>query len=259
MKYRYTYVVQYQDVDIDRRLRLHTLENYLLNVAGQVADELGFGIPNLLPMGCTWIITRLNLEMRFLPTHGDTMVIETWIEQHIHTLSVRDYRIYLQQKDGTEMLLGCAKSVWAILDLEKREIANIFHLPMFDNVVDGEVLNIARPMRLLPIDVDAARQNPETLAADTVEHTIQYSDVDYNRHCNSCRYLEWMLNACTWHKTQSPLRLDINYVKELHLGQQMFTRFVQTSNHLQFQQLDAEGHTSCTAQISHIPNLSTDC
>ena len=45
MKYRYNYIIPYQDVDASRRLRLYTMENYLLNVAGRVADEMGFGIP----------------------------------------------------------------------------------------------------------------------------------------------------------------------------------------------------------------------
>ena len=38
MKYRHNYIVQYQDIDDTRRLRLHTMENRLLIVAGKVAD-----------------------------------------------------------------------------------------------------------------------------------------------------------------------------------------------------------------------------
>ena len=57
MKYRYNYIVQYQDIDDTRRLRLHTLENRLLIVAGKVADEMGIGIPFLMQYNCTWIIT----------------------------------------------------------------------------------------------------------------------------------------------------------------------------------------------------------
>ena len=70
MKYRHSYVVQYQDIDDTRRLRLHTMENRLLIVAGKVADEIGIGIPYLMQHNCTWIITHLNLEMLYLPTHG---------------------------------------------------------------------------------------------------------------------------------------------------------------------------------------------
>lgn len=256
MKYQYTYTIQYQDVDATRCLRLHTLENYLLNVAGRVADELGFGIPDLLPMGYTWIITRLNLEMRYLPRHGEILTIETWIEQDAHMLSVRDFRLYIRQSDGTDVLLGCAKSVWAVLDLEKREIVNVFGLPMFDGAVDGEILPLPKPARLLPIHPDEAGALSDTIATGCVPHVIQYSDVDYNRHCNSCRYLEWMLNACTWTDTQEPFRLDINYVKELHLGEQMYTLFVRKAQSVQYQQIDDNGASCCTALLSQIDDIT---
>ncbi len=254
MKYRYSYTVQYQDVDTTRRIRLHTLENYLLNVAGRVADELGFGIPALLPMGYTWIITRLSLEMLYLPRHGEVLVFETWIERNAHLLSVRDYTIYVQDSTGEEKLLGKAKSVWAILDLDKREIVNIFDLPMFAGKVDGETLNMAKPQRLLPITVGTNSSN--VLGGGVLDHTIMYSDVDYNMHCNSCRYLEWMLNTCPWEDGEHPLRLDINYTKELHLGECMHTQYMRKEFSTQYQQIDDLGHTCCTAQISKIDNLS---
>ena len=43
MKYNYEYEIKYQEVDGEKKLRLFNLENYLLEVAGTVADELGFG------------------------------------------------------------------------------------------------------------------------------------------------------------------------------------------------------------------------
>ena len=144
MKYRYNYIIPYQDVDASRRLRLYTMENYLLNVAGRVADEMGFGIPNLLPHIIDKIIS---------PT-GEEIIIETWIERNAHMLSIRDFRIYTPQGDGSELLIGCAKSVWAVLDLTSREIVNIFDLPMFEGSVDGEILNMARAARLRPIQLD---------------------------------------------------------------------------------------------------------
>ena len=44
MKYWYDYKIKYQEVDDRKKLRLYNLENYLLEVAGRVADDLGFGI-----------------------------------------------------------------------------------------------------------------------------------------------------------------------------------------------------------------------
>ena len=256
MKYRHSVIVPYQDVDATRRVRLYTMENYLLNIAGKVADAMGFGIPDLLPMNYTWIITHMNMEMLYLPKHGEEMIVETWIERNAHMLSVRDFRIYQAQEDGTERLIGCAKSVWAVLDLTSREIVKIFDKPMFDGSVDGEVLNMARAPRLKPILLDNLEDDASALQAGEILHEIQYSDVDYNRHCNSCKYLEWMVNAVQAFDNQKPFRLDINYVKELYQGDKMWTRFVKTLDSVQYQQVDDNGISCCNARIAQIDSLT---
>ena len=182
------------------------------------------------------------------------MIVETWIERNAHMLSVRDFRIYQPQADGTERLIGCAKTVWAVLDLTSREIVNIFDHDIFKDSVDGEALNMARAPRLRPIQLDDIED--EGGVAGEVLHEIQYSDVDYNCHCNSCKYLEWMVNAVQAFDNQKPFRLDINYVKELYQGDVMYTRFLKTENAVRYQQVDENGATCCSAMITQIENVS---
>ena len=156
----------------------------------------------------------------------------------------------------SEQLIGCAKSVWAVLDLSSREIVNIFDHPMFDGAVDGEVLNMTRAPKMRPIMLDDLEDDSNALRVGEILHEIQYSDVDYNRHCNSCKYLEWMLNAVQLADNQRPFRLDINYVKELYQGEQMYTRFVKTAQSTQYQQVDENGTTCCSAKITQIDKLT---
>ncbi len=255
MKYRHTITVAYQDVDASRRLRLYALENDLLIIAGKVADEMGIGVPALLPRNYTWIITHFNAEMSYLPKHGEKLIVETWIERNAHMLSVRNFRIYVVGDDAEEKLIGCAKTIWAVLNLESREIANIFSDPIFDGSVDGEVLTMARAAKLKPILLDDIEQTCDATQAGEVLHEIQYSDVDYNRHCNSCKYLEWMLNACQIDSSKA-FRLDINYQKELYQGDKMFTRFLKNAQGIQYQQVDENGTTCCSARFTYIDNLS---
>lgn len=242
MKARYSYEVMPQDVDGSRQIRLYALENYLLNVAGRDADASGFGIRQLLPYGYTWIITRLNLELTCLPTHNEILDIETWVEQNAHMLSLRNFRIY---RGGT--LIGQAKSVWAVLDLKKREIVQAFDLPVFGpSSVDGEILSLSKPMRI----------GNMTAPNGIVRHTIRYSDIDYNGHCNSCKYLEIMLNAKMPDVHNFPIRLDINYMKEVHLNDVIETHFLEDSQGIQYQQKDISGTTCCSARIARIEQLS---
>ena len=234
MKYSYEYEIKYQEVDGRKKLRLFNLENYLLEVAGTVADELGFGIAVLHPRGLTWILTRLSVEMEELPTHCERIRIETWIEGNAHMLSTRDFRIY-----SGERLIGQCKSVWAVLDLEKREIVNIFDDPMFEDCIDGEVIDMAR-VRMTTI--------PEPTGV--APHTVVYSDIDYNGHCNSCRYLQAMTDAYLPDYYGKKVRLDINYSKEAMLGETLQTNYLVTEDGVQYQQKNEAGETSCSAKIT---------
>jgi len=234
MKYSYSYEIKYQEVDGKKRLRLFNLENYLLEVAGTVADELNFGIAALHPIGLTWILTRMTVEMYELPTHCEKIRIETWIEANAHMLSTRDFRIY-----SGDRLIGICKSVWAVLDLNKREIVNIFDRPMFDGCIDGEVLDLPR-VRMTTI--------PEPTGC--VSHKIVYSDIDYNGHCNSCRYLQAMTDAYLPDYYGKTLRLDINYSKEAMLGEQMQIYYLLSEDGVQYQMKNSAGETSCSAKIT---------
>ena len=234
MKYSYNYEIKYQEVDGEKKLRLFNLENYLLEVAGTVADELGFGIANLHPRGLTWILTRLSVEMYELPTHCEKVRFETWIESNAHMLSTRDFRIYSGDK-----LIGQCKSVWAVLDLAKREIVNIFDDPIFEGCVDGEVLDMQR-VRMTTI--------PEPTGC--APHKVVYSDIDYNGHCNSCRYLQAMTDAYLPDYYGKKVRLDINYSKEAMLGETLQTNYLITEDGVQYQQKNEAGETSCSAKIT---------
>jgi hypothetical protein len=50
---------------------------------------------------------------------------------------------------------------------------------------------------------------------------VVYSDIDFNGHVNSMKYIEWMVDALTVEVVaeMSALRLDINYLHEARLGE----------------------------------------
>jgi len=234
MKYSYEYSIKYQEVDGRKKIRLFNLENYLLEVAGTVADELGFGIAVLHPRGLTWILTRLSVEMYALPTHCEKIRIETWIESNAHMLSTRDFRIW-----SGDRLIGICKSVWAVLNLNKREIVNIFDDPIFEGCVDGEVLDMPR-VRMTTI--------PEP--AGVAPHKVVYSDIDYNGHCNSCRYLQALTDAYLPDYYGKTVRLDINYSKEAMFGETLQTHYLVSEDGVQYQMKNEAGETSCSAKIT---------
>ncbi|MBR1785986.1 MAG: hypothetical protein IJ756_02345 [Paludibacteraceae bacterium] len=204
----YHYTVQYQDVDGNSRLRLYTLVNYLLNTAGLDADEFGFGQHYLHPQNMTWVLTNLSLEMKRMPQMGEDFQIETWVQSNMHMLSIRNFRLYA----GDE-LIGQARSHWAVINLSDRTIQNIFDQPVFAEYQYGESVDIERQKH--------HKVTPPELMQHS-EHLIRYSDIDYNRHCNSCKYIEFMLNVCELPSDFEQFRFDIKYSKELHYGEMAY-------------------------------------
>lgn len=241
-KLNFNYNILYSEVDASRHLRLSDLENYLLQAAGFAADKMGFGTNWIKETyNCTWVLTRLSAEMEYLPTHGDQIRIETWIEQNIHMFSIRNFRIYLV-KEEDEFLIGKATSIWTTLNLTTREVNSIYDDPMFTDKIDGEKLDMSRAPRLglLP--------DP----TGTMRHQIHYSDLDFNNHCNSIKYLQFMLNACDELTGIYPIRLDINYAKEVMKGEVVDIDYLLEDQQVTYCLKNAAGEISCTSRITKI-------
>lgn len=243
MKYRFEYTIQYSDVDASRHLRLCDLERYLLESAGSSAARLGIGTAYLAERyDAAWVLTRFSILMDYLPSYNDTIIIETWIEGNAHMLSMRNYRIYIRKNDE-EFLIGRSSSVWTLLNLTTRQVDTAaFADPAWEGKIDGEKLDIPRAGRIGLIEEPTS----------VMPHTIRYTDLDFNGHCNSVKYLQFMLNACDSLTAQYPVRLDINYAKEVHKGEQTSVRVLESEGKVQYCILNEQGEISCTALISKL-------
>jgi len=243
MKTRHKYTINYADTDASRHIRLCDLERYLLEAGGASADIMGFGTDYVLEKYNTaWVLTRLTVAMDYLPCYNDEVVIETWVETNAHMLSIRNYRIYLLKGDD-EFLIGKSTSIWTLLNLTTRQVdVDAYNDSAWDGKVDGEKLDLPRAPRLGRIEEPSG----------TMPHTIRYTDLDYNQHCNSCKYLQFMLNACDALTTIYPIRLDINYVKEVHKGDTIAVDFAQSDNSVQYCILNPAGEVSCTAMLTKL-------
>lgn len=243
MKHRFEYTIQYANVDASRHMRLCDLQHYVLETAGMSASRAGLSTDMLVEKyNATWVLTRMSIMVDYLPKYEDTIIIETWIEGNAHMFSMRNFRIYLK-KGEEEFLIGKCSSVWTLINLTSRQVdMAAFKDPVWEHIIDGEKLDIPRAARLGAIE----------LPTSVMPHTIQYTDLDYNNHCNSIKYLQFMLNACDALTATYPVRLDINYVKEVHKGESIRTQVLQEADRVQYCILTDAGEISCTALITKL-------
>ena len=87
----YTYTIEAQDIDFRRRVSLASLTNFVLITAGRNADENGFGLLEL-QTGTTRVLS-LVIDMKRMPTEGDSLSIETWIEHVGAVFTTRNFRL----------------------------------------------------------------------------------------------------------------------------------------------------------------------
>ena len=179
-KSHYNYRVEPQDVDFTLRATIPSLGSAILNTAGVDAHGKGFGVDALNADNHSWVLSRMAVEFDSQPTQYTDYTIATWINEYGRVLSTRNFT--LTDAAGTEF--GRAVTQWAMIDLKSRSALDLSWVgdAHADAIVDA------------PSPTDKPRKIREVNPAQTVEHKVVYSDIDFNRHVNTMRYIEMMID-----------------------------------------------------------------
>lgn len=198
--------------DFSGKLNWETLGKYLLNCAENHASARGFGMKVINDANYTWVLSRLTIEMYEMPEVYDEFYIDTWVESVYRLFTDRNYSIY--GDDGK--VYGYARSVWAMINYDDRQPADIHSL--HGDVIDKYILEdydcpISKPKRVKPIGDDKLK----------VELPVVYSDIDYNGHVNSIKYIEHIQNVfgMEMYKQHRLRRIEIAYMAETMYGNKM--------------------------------------
>lgn len=178
----------------------------LIEVATRHANLLGIGFATLSPLNVAWVLVRLLIEMDSVPRINQTYRITTWIESWKRFYSIRCFRI----SDDEGRTLGWGKTVWATIDTNRRSLADVSYLGS-EYMLDHKMTCPLEMIRKHPMD---------KLVADS-EITFRFTDLDFNRHVNSVKYIDHILNL--WpleHFDRYRVkRFDIAYRHECLCGQ----------------------------------------
>ena len=173
--------VRSYEMDAKGRASVQTICNYLQEIAGEHAAELGVSVQSLFKQNLTWVLSRLHLKIEHYPHWGDQVNIETWPSgaQGLH--ATREF--ILTDNAGTQ--IGVATTSWMILDLiKKRPVVIPEHIDQ--KLISNQVRAIEDPFDRLP---QLARVDHEK------QFNVRYSDLDINQHVNNVNYIEWAIEA----------------------------------------------------------------
>lgn len=226
-QYSHSYTLTAGESDAGGRMSLPLITERVIEVATEHANALGIGYDALIKKNIGWVLSRLSIEMLHYPRINDHYTFTTWIESYNRHFSERNFVM----TDSAGNTLGHMRTVWVAMDFASRSVADLTELETIPFPVDNIACPIARTPRI-------PRASAE---ADTERYTFRYRDIDFNRHVNTVRYLDLILNhwSLDHFDGMAAARLDIMFHNECHFGETITLRV-------------ADGPDSCPGDICEI-------
>ena len=231
----YRFTIQPQDVDFTLRASATSIINYMLNVAGADAHNKGFGVEVLQEQSVTWVLSRMAVEIERRPEQYRDIDIDTWVNDFNRLVSTRNFRMRCGDN-----VVASGVSQWCMLNMESRQAVDMSPLKdVYERAMVAEPSPIAPPARLRPVEVEVVRSRK-----------VMYSDIDFNRHMNTLRYIDLMFDTLPLELIEqgSSMRLDIHFLAEARYGEEINIGLLKQENTFRFE-IMSQDKTLCRANI----------
>lgn len=233
---KYTYRVEPQQVDFTLRASVPSMLDCILNTAGKDAHNKGFGVEVLQQRSLSWVLSRLAVELDRVPEQYEEFSIGTWINDFNRLSSTRNFLL-----ESRSEVFGRAVSQWCMIDLSSRSVADMSSMA---DVYRAAMVEAASPCDK-PLRLGATEPQHRT------ERPVVYSDIDFNRHVNTMRYVEMIFNALPLERIEhnDGVRIDLNFLAEGRWGQTLIMGHAAEGEVSHFEISSDDGRTLCRARV----------
>ena len=232
----YPFTIQPENVDFTLRASAASIISYMLNVAGTDAHRKGFGVEALQGHSFTWVLSRLAVEISTQPRQYTDIEIDTWVNEFNRLSSTRNFKMRI----GDEVI-AAGVSQWCMLNMETRQVVDMTLLKdIYERAMVAEASPIAAPARLRDVEPQISVSRP-----------VVYSDIDFNRHVNTLRYIDLIFDTLPLEliEKNAGMRLDINFIAEALYGEVLTIGAYSEGNVWQFEISSDSGKKLCRAKI----------
>lgn len=213
--YRESFKIRSYEVDSLAQATIANVANYMQEVAGNHAYDLGLSVESLIKNNLTWIVSRIKIEMERYPRWREIIETETWPSGYNRLAATRDFLMF----DKEQNVIGKATSLWMAIDLNTRRPAPI--QPIVGHLI---------PPEDKPRAMEVGRMQPEFEDIDVLGSAaivVRKSDCDMNGHANNVRYIDWALESVpnSWEKVNRRSKtIDIQFKAEVFSGDQLLAQ-----------------------------------
>lgn len=178
MLYTENYDILGNDCDLNDTLRPTMVLRYMQETANRQMSACGPSYNDLFEQGLAFILSRISVVYYDQLHPHDKIAVETWPSESKSLSFPRFYRI---KRDGKTVMEGA--SSWALVDTKAQRLVRATEIDL-SNYPFAEPLEL--PLRFkIPSELNFE---------ETKQHTVEYSQIDCNRHMNNTNYPDMLCN-----------------------------------------------------------------
>ncbi len=196
-----THCINSYQTDLYARATPCALFQIMLEAAWLHAQKLDWGYDDLQNHHMFWVLSRVYIEFDKYPSWQDEITLKTWSAGTDGMYAFREF--VLEDKSG-EVILR-ANSSWLILNQETKKI--VLLKDQIDTFPRRQNEDSCR---------EPKRIRPNKHTEELIFSPVKFSDLDLNRHFNSVKSLERILDfrGVNFLKNNEPATIEMNYLKE---------------------------------------------
>ena len=200
--YEESKIVNAYDVDLNNRLKLNALFNYLQETASNHADKLKLGFNDLIIQDLGWVLSWAKVEISSFPGFGETIKVMTWPKCRHKLFSMRDFIV----TDDKEKTFFKVSTAWLMINVKTKRITDTRNLIQQIYYQPDQIAVIDLPEKM----ITGAERNI------LFTKKIRYTDLDINQHVNNTKYIELVLDSFTpdYHKVHILKSMTISFNSE---------------------------------------------
>lgn len=208
-EYTHKYFLTAGECNAQKEMSISLLAQRVIEVATEHANILGVGYADLVKENHGWVLSRLTFEMKRFPSLNEEYSLTTWIEGFNRLYSERNMEV----QGGNGETIGYVRTIWVAIDFETRKPVDLSTISWLAATISDRPCPIEKQGRMRPVT------EHDTL----IPHRFKYCDIDFNRHVNSVKYIDLILNQ--WdldhYDNNSISRFEIMYQREAHYGDEV--------------------------------------
>lgn len=202
-EYSLDYFLSAAECNAQQEISLPLLAQRCIDISTAHANHINVGYSRMLEDNAAWVLSRITIEVDRMPHINEHIRLTTWIETVNRHFSERIVEI--SDSDGNA--IGYARLVWVGINIVTRRPVDL--TPLFGALEPSDRrCPIARMGRLTVLG------QPDHITM----YNFRFSDIDFNRHVNSTRYIEFMLDqwGVAFFDVNRVKRFEIAYIAEAH-------------------------------------------